>query len=81
LNIEFRGLAVLRLKLLKDLQHTKGIVPIKDFRQLFRCMINNATEEFECKFIETIKHDKDHISYHKLCDIIKKFQYNLHYVK
>lgn len=81
LNIEFRELSILRLKLLKDIPSTQGVVPIDEFKKLFRCIVTNSTEEFERKFVSTIKNNKDTVSYQKLCDIITKFQYNLHYAK
>ena len=81
LHVEYRDLAVLRLRLLKDITKSEGIIPIEDFMKVFRCIVKFTTLEFEETFINIIKYDNENISYYKLCDIIDKFQYRCVYVK
>lgn len=81
LNVEYRELAVLRLRLLKEVQSNNGIIPVEDFKKLFACIIKNSNGELKTKFTEAIKLNNEHVSYHKLSTLINKFQYNPFCVK
>ena len=81
LNVEYREMAVLRLRLLKDLPNNNGVIPVNTFQNLFRCIIKNGTNELERKFIDVIKLDNENVSYYKICNLINKFQYYQVYIK
>ena len=81
LHVEYRELAVLRLRLLKEAQINGGTVPIEDFKKLIKCIIKESTESLEKCLIEAVRADDKSVSYCKLSSLINKFQYNPFWIK
>lgn len=81
LNIEYRELNILRVRFLRSLQESKGVIQIGEFSKMLKCVIRNCPKKLEDLLIEQTRGENNTINYHKLCEILNLFQYHLHYMK
>jgi len=81
MRIEYRELNILRVRFLRSLQESGGLIHLKEFSKMLNSVIRNCNKDFERLLIDQVKEDQNSISYHKLCELINHFQYQLHFVK